>query len=232
MNHFELNISLAELVTQFPETSRVLKSNRLDFCCHGEIGFDVACVNKGINPHSLRGELNVEIDSRRDQQDRPNLDGIPLTELLQYIVQKHHAYLRKVMPYLSTLCQKVANVHGQNEPKLLELRYVFEELKQQIEPHLIEEEEELFPLLLSANPQSAIAHALDGMIEEHRSVGKLLEKIRHLTDGYHPPIGACRSFSTLYAELDALEDDLLNHIHIENHILAKRVLNSFELETT
>ena len=47
-----------------------------------------------------------------------------------------------------------------------------------------------------------------------------------LTGAYTPPEHACASWRALYAALDELERELMAHIHLENHVLFPRVLDS------
>lgn len=221
MKCFDTTTTLAELVTRYPECGRVLKEMKLDFCCQGEMSLSEACRKKSLDVDKVSDRIGQEIESRQGQLNQPNLERFATADLITYVVDTHHGYLRRVLPYLSALSQKVAAVHGQNESRLVALSTCFQELRETIEPHLDEEEQFLFPLLEQAEVD-AIPMALQGMVEEHRGVGQLLAKLRDLSDDYQPPMWACRSYRTLYSELDALEMDVLRHIHIENHILAPR----------
>lgn len=57
------------------------------------------------------------------------------------------------------------------------------------------------------------------MEAEHEAAGDLLEQVRSITNNYTPPADACNSFTLLYHKLSALEEDLHQHIHLENNIL-------------
>ena len=59
---------------------------------------------------------------------------------------------------------------------------------------------------------------------EHEVVGEHLAKIRELTGHYTLPDDACASYSLLYRMLDAFEDDLHLHVHLENNILFPRAI--------
>ena len=67
------------------------------------------------------------------------------------------------------------------------------------------------------------------MEQEHRSAGRLLQRIRELTNNYLPPEDACNSWRAVWSGLAALEQDLHLHIHKENNILFPRAV---ELEAT
>jgi regulator of cell morphogenesis and NO signaling len=62
------------------------------------------------------------------------------------------------------------------------------------------------------------------MLAEHDGVGEILLSLRKITGGYTPPDDACTTYRATYAELEALENDLHLHIHLENNVLFPRVL--------
>ena len=62
------------------------------------------------------------------------------------------------------------------------------------------------------------------MEREHESAGEALAQIRKVTGGYALPDDACPTFRALYEELEHMEADLHQHIHLENNILFPRVI--------
>lgn len=62
------------------------------------------------------------------------------------------------------------------------------------------------------------------MEEEHVEAGEGLEKIRALTDDYTVPTDACTSYRLLFDMLQAYEDDLHQHVHLENNILFPKAI--------
>jgi len=67
-----------------------------------------------------------------------------------------------------------------------------------------------------------VRRELGQMLEEHLAVGDLLAELRGLTDGFTTPEWGCNTYRVLMSELDALEADILRHVHLENHVLAPR----------
>ena len=51
-----------------------------------------------------------------------------------------------------------------------------------------------------------------------------LRKTRRLAHDLVPPPAACNTWRALYLGLDALERELMEHIHLENNVLFPRVL--------
>ena len=60
------------------------------------------------------------------------------------------------------------------------------------------------------------------MRHEHDDHGAHLRELDRLTSGITLPAGACRTWQALYAGLAKLEEDLMQHIHLENNVLFPR----------
>ena len=88
---------------------------------------------------------------------------------------------------------------------------------------LEEEETILFPALLKDPPDlEAVGAGLRSMFEEHVIVGRTLGRMGALSDGFTTPPWGCRSYRALMKELDTLETDTLEHVHIKNHVIIPR----------
>ena len=99
-----------------------------------------------------------------------------------------------------------------------------EALARDLLPHLMKEEQILFPWILSGR-QPAPRPPILVMEHEHQAAGALLESIKALTDDFQPPVGACATWRVLYARLEAFDLSLRAHIHLENNVLFPRVLS-------
>lgn len=214
--------SVASVVLDHPECASILQRNRIDYCCRGEISIAEACAQKKVDVDGLLAELNGAV-ARRQDGGVTDPRTLSTRELVDYIVSRHHAYLREALPFIRTLAHKVARVHGDHEPRLVELKGWFDGIFENLLPHLEKEEQVLFPALLSSTPDAAvIATELAEMHRDHLEVGTLLEKIRQTTGDFAMPPWACNSYRTLFAELEQLEGDTLRHVHLENHVLMPR----------
>jgi regulator of cell morphogenesis and NO signaling len=61
---------------------------------------------------------------------------------------------------------------------------------------------------------------------EHEHHGEDLQRVRQLTVDLLPPDEACTTWRALYLGLQQLEQELMDHIHLENNILFRRALAS------
>ncbi len=141
--------------------------------------------------------------------------------LVAQIVERHHAYERRALPYLVALLAKVAGFHRRRNAKLGVLCDVGQELAEAIEANLDDEEREVFPALLAGTPDAARS-GLDRMRRHHRALALFLARIRWLADDFAVPAWAGRSYQLLMEELAALEEDLVEHMHVEGALVGSR----------
>ena len=68
--------------------------------------------------------------------------------------------------------------------------------------------------------RGALAHMpVQVMMQEHEDHGQNLARTREITKGFAVPEEACATWRELYRRLEALESELMQHIHLENHVL-------------
>ena len=214
--------SVANLVLEHSECGPVFQKHRIDYGCRGEVSVSAAALAHRLDLGELLGELDRAILER--QQARSEDPRMRSTrDLIQHIRTTHHAYLRTMLPFNSNLAAKVSRVHGDHNPKLRDVMQCMQVLSETLLRHLEDEEDELFPLLLSEVQDGArLQPLMRMMLDEHRAVGALLAHLRDAADDFGTPDWACSSYRTLMAELRQLEGDTLTHLHLENHVLRPR----------
>lgn len=218
------NKTVREVVMDYPPAIGVLKKYRIDFCCKGDVNFLDACAVKGLNGE----EVLAEIRNGEGGGAYPlRFQDWTMATLCDFIENNHHNYIRKNTPQIAQLLDKVTKVHYQRHPFLLNLNQAFYQLSKELMEHLEKEEEEYFPLIKEYQATGELPDEAAGLKEElkeeHSEAGKMLEEIRALCDNYVPPAGACASFELVYKFLKEYEEDLHQHIHLENNILFPRV---------
>jgi regulator of cell morphogenesis and NO signaling len=218
------NETVAAIVARFPASARVFQAHRIDFCCRGEVTIAEAVAGRDERADEILAEVEGAIRAPVAAADTPSLD-LPVPALVARIIDRHHGYLRRALPSLAPLVDRIAEVHGGRDPGLGALQREFAELRARLERHLDEEEHALFPLLMSRAPDRARAtDEIARMRAEHDEVGAAIARVRDLAHAYEPPEWACRTYRLAMAELEDLETDLLRHVHLENHVLAARFL--------
>lgn len=221
MTSIDRTATVAQIVTEHAITARVFQRHGIDFCCRGGVTVEEACRDRAIEPGAVWAELEAAIPGDRASAEDPRRLSTP--ELIELIVDRHHGYLRRALPFVVPLAVKVAEVHGEKNGQLAELRLVVAEIADALDPHLDQEEQVLFPALVAPEPDAALIRSeLASMHDDHLAVGTLLARMRELSGGFTVPEWGCRSYRVLMAELEALEGDVLRHVHLENHVLMPR----------
>ncbi|MDP0501531.1 MAG: iron-sulfur cluster repair di-iron protein [Verrucomicrobiota bacterium JB022] len=229
MTQLNAQTTVGELVKAQPGRARVFERLKIDYCCGGKIPLAEACAKRGIDPEEVLEQLRALDHATPEAFDA---DTLSLTELAQHIVDTHHAYLREEMPRLDFMTRKVAAVHGDSEPRLREIRVVFEAFQQELAHHLLKEENVLFPLVREIDqaesfvqmPGMPLAAPIAQMEREHESAGNALEQLRELTDDFTPPDWACNTYRAMFQALHQLEWDMHQHVHKENNVLFPKAL--------
>lgn len=208
---------LADIAIRYPSASRVFHRNRLDWCCGGRRSLTAACLAAGLDPDRVLAELTAEDGLRSN----PTIDWSTKAPalLVDHIVQRYHATLRKILPHLHQLIGKVASTHGDRDQRLHELAREFTAFADGMESHMRKEEEILFPAIIAGVD---VRRPVGCMLHEHDEHADRLRTLRELCDDYRPPEGACASWRALYASLDELEREVKEHIHLENNVLFPR----------
>jgi len=62
------------------------------------------------------------------------------------------------------------------------------------------------------------------MTQEHDAASTLIAEIRRLSGNFTTPADACATFHAFYDGLREFEQDLHQHIHLENNILFLRAI--------
>lgn len=217
--------TVAEAAVSNPSATRVFESFGIDYCCGGKRSIREASDRAGI-------PVDLILTTLSEQTVKPaarDWNEAPVAELVNHIVDVHHAFVRRESARIESLLAKVVNKHLGSRPEVGELQDVFCALAQELSMHMLKEERILFPVLLGQNCEASacfgsIANPINRMIEEHDDAGDLLGSIRRLTCDFTPPEGACPTFIALYQALQEFEQDLHQHIHLENNILFPKAL--------
>jgi regulator of cell morphogenesis and NO signaling len=215
--------TIGQLALERPHAIAVLERWKIDYCCRGNRSVAEACDEAGISI----GELMAAIGTDKVATN----DWGTLTELQRHIVATHHAYTRQACETLDLLSRKVAGRHGDRHAEVLEVRQLTAELIGDLLPHMMKEEQILFPYVEGLENGGTgdscfgtVANPVRVMMMEHERVGELLVALRAATSEYKLPDDACLSFRALYETLAGLERDLHEHIHLENNVLFPRAL--------
>lgn len=232
------NKTVAEIVTENIKTADVFKKNGIDFCCGGHVSVQEICAKKGVDYAKIKEEI---LNVGKTPSTGHDFNSWDIDFLADYIVNTHHKYVTEANQLIIEYSDKVAKVHGHHYTETVEINHLFHELANELNAHMQKEEHVLFPFIraigkakkegtpLSPPPFGTIQNPINMMEMEHTGAGDILRKIAELSNNYTPPADACNTYRALYHSLEEYQNDLFQHIHLENNILFPKAIK-FEQE--
>jgi regulator of cell morphogenesis and NO signaling len=221
--------TVREIALEQPTAIRIFEQLGIDYCCGGRKPLAEACAARNL-------EIDSVLAALEEAEKKPRIEGEnwatkSLQSLSSHVVANHHAYVKRELPRLAQLAQKVVNRHGSTMPELAAIATTLMELDEELTQHLAKEEAVLFPYISaleqsvstgSPRPHSCfdtVANPIAMMTQEHDAAGSLIADIRRLSGNFTTPEDACPTFHAFYDGLREFELDLHQHIHLENNIL-------------
>ena len=219
---FNAETTVGQIATDHQLATRVFARHKIDYCCGGGSPLKNVCEKDGLNTENLLEEINKELETVDYDEKKWNVE--PLSDLVDHILATYHRPLDEELPRLEQMVIKVNDVHGDKDPEMFaELKNVYLRLKAELDGHMMKEEQILFPMIKRGEGSMA-GGPVNVMMMEHDNAGNALKKFRELTNDYNVPEEACNTWRALWHGLEALEESLHQHIHLENNILFPRAL--------
>jgi regulator of cell morphogenesis and NO signaling len=230
--------TVREIALRQPTSIRVFEHLGLDYCCGGNQSLADACASAHLDVATVLAAL----DEAAGHSALPAIDWAQASlELLSaYILASHHAYVRRELPRLLQLAEKVSARHGSTHAELTAIHAALSLLELDLNDHFPKEESLLFPYIVALERSVDRSHhagedapasccgflptPLAIITAEHQEATALLDQLCQLTQDFTPPPNVCPSYRALYAGLRELDHDLREHIRLESDILFPRAL--------
>jgi regulator of cell morphogenesis and NO signaling len=233
--------TVKEIAVTVPGATRIFEQIGIDYCCGGGHTLKEACDKSRLSVDEVVKRLESAEQVLSPGDKVPDWQSQSLTSLAAHIVDTHHFFTKQELVRLEKLLGKVCSRHGEKHPELMDLRKIFLRLNDELIPHMLKEEQALFPHIARMEEAVSEGRAVPPpffvtvqnpvrmMTTEHEMAGVLLGEMRRITNDFSAPADACVRYQTLYQALPAFEADLHQHIHLENNILFPRAV---EMETS
>ena len=227
--------SIREIVTAEPSAAEVLERFEINLCSQADAQLERACAELQLSVAQVLEKL-ADAESRATCAIVPDLESYSMTRLIQHIVRTHHQIVRQELPRFAELSQRIATKHGAKAPQFKLVATLIQQLCAEMFAHLEKEEQVLFPYIVrleeaaedhSSVPNAcfhSVAQPVSMMMREHDSAEGIVAEIRRLTNGFEPPEWACPRNTAFHASLAAFEEDLHQHVHLENDLLFPRAI--------
>jgi len=216
---------VADVVTDYPKSADIFRNVGIDFCCGGQESIASAVNHKpNIDLNSLLNKLNHIDNTEGNSTINPKF--LNVESLIQYIQSAYHETLKEEFKNLTPYVTKLAKVHGPSHPYLLKLQDLYREFRDSMLDHIRKEDEEDFPKLIQYSQGQDVQNIkiiLEDLINDHEDTGQLLKVMNQLTSDYQAPEEACGTWKLVYQRLQNIERQTHQHVHLENHVLFKKV---------
>jgi regulator of cell morphogenesis and NO signaling len=222
---------VSQLVSERPERARVFNRLGIDFSSGGEKPLDKICRERSLDLNAVLYDLQ-ESDARTTDAD-PCWMSAPMGKLADEIVSVHHQFLRRALPAISYLLERVAEANRNSHPELMELKELFADFRSRLETSMDKEEEMLFPVCRQMDQQRSsgkavhprrILYLVSVLERNHECAIESLSKIRFVTNGFVHLPDCGNTYRVLMDSLSDLEADMHVHMHLEDDILFPRAV--------
>ncbi len=219
--------AIGDVVARDLRTATVFSRHGIDFCCGGRRTVEDACVAAHLDPDKVVADLRAVGEEPKAPGD---LTTWTAARLIDRIVARHHTYVRAQAPVIIGYLEKLVTKHGERHSELGRVAAIFKDVSDELVQHMDKEERILFPAIaqmaeghLQGSAPDAFARHINQPIavmeDEHDWAGNQLALMRTLTHGYEVPPDGCATYKACYVALDLFEQDLHQHVHLENNVL-------------
>ena len=226
--------TVREIALNHPSSIRVFEQFGIDYCCGGRKPLAIACTEQDVEVGTVLAAL-----ADAASESSPALTDwskASLESLAGHIVSQHHEYVKKELPRLDTLAKKVVAAHGTNHAELPRHSIRIAGAGSGVDPASDERRTDPVSLhrpvgarpghrqretaQLLRNGRQPHCHDDAGTRRRRRTAGGDQAAQRQL----HSAPDACPTYHAFYAGLKEFEQDLHQHIHLENNILFPRAI--------
>jgi regulator of cell morphogenesis and NO signaling len=220
--------TLGEIVIEQHKAAAVFEKHNLDFCCKGKRSLAVACAEKGIPVENIVDEL---IAQAMGNEVKTPFEEMSATALISHILSNHHFYVQQYGPAIKEHLDRVAGKHGDKFPWMKAVAADYTTALEDLILHMQKEEILLFPRIIRMEnsekgtyPAHFVSAPIGVMEAEHEVAGNLMQRIKELTGNYTWPEAACTTYRVSMLELKEFEENLHQHVHLENNLLFPKAL--------
>lgn len=228
-------LSVGQIVSHNFITWKVFENYNIDYYNRGKQSLNEAAKEKNIEINTLIADLkNIIAEETNANED---YNAWPLDVLADYIQNTYHKNAEKQIQLLKPEIEKICTEYGGHYPGLKEIKQLFDKAAGEIAVHQKKEELILFPFIkrmadakknnkefVRPPLTKSISNPVDMLTHEHQNQGEALSRIRELTKGYTYPGNIGDTYTKLMQTLREFEENLHQHIHLENNLLFPKAL--------
>jgi regulator of cell morphogenesis and NO signaling len=148
----------------------------------------------------------------------------PIGDLVVHLMERCHRPLGARLLNLETVIDMVKESHTDDADDRTErIRGAYLSLRSDLLPHLLLEEDILFPCIISGKDTGSV-DLIEDLQNQHKVIAKKMKTLAASVSKLPMSENTCEGRQTLYTVVKALEADVSCHIHFENDVFYVRVL--------
>lgn len=224
-------MTVAEVLSTFPHAAVVFEVVGIDMCCGQAETLAAASSAALIDVHEV-------IDLVDPQEVVPIPAPGPdasLSELTRYVVLHFHRRARAILVELTELSRRTGA--GHSSPGSWDMRDAIDQLVRELVPHMRYEERYHFRYIDSMLSHEVdrqmlvplygtLTYPLQALKHDHSRDVTAMSDLRSITSDFTPPAGSCERVIRLYELLAFFENELKEHVQIEDDTLFPRALET------
>ena len=227
------NMPLSEIATEIPAAISIFEQFEIDLCVWGDKPLGEACAELRLSTEQVREKVEALSASEGGACDSESLSP---TRLIQRIVRVHHRRIRQDLPALARMAVRLEGRHSVCNKPNASLARSIHALHANLLSHIEKEEQILFPFIAAIDDEGGVLYhpgracfpslrkPIAAMMQDHTTANKIMDELRDRTDNFVVPAEACSTERALYGGLRRFEDDLRDHIHLEDNVLFPRAI--------
>ena len=138
--NFNAETRVSEIALSSPGSRRILEDAGVEYCCGGGKSLQEACLRANVSAETILNRLQE--NRERAPSDESGWSKAPLAELTRHIRERHHGYVRDVIPRLQGMLAKVREKHGGHHREVGEIERLFGDVAREMLTHMQKEEQD------------------------------------------------------------------------------------------
>lgn len=229
--NIHINDSIDSIVSKNLKAAKVLNRHGIDYSSEGGKSLREACREVNISFRKLQCEIRkAEVHRRAAPADVTSLE---IDKLTRFIETYHHLYTYENINFIKNNIERLVRIYGKRFQELEKINRVFIEMTTHLTVHMRHEEFILFPYIrkmaskgkkVRSSIFKSVQSPISDMVTDHEMESECLKKLNMLTHHYAVPDESDNAFRVTYEALRELEQDIHDHLRIENEILFPKAL--------
>ena len=221
--------TVAEVVSKQLGSDHVFSKYKIDFCCGGGMTLEAACKESNVDFEVLKNEI-LAINTKIARDSVENIEDLEV--LISTIETKYHQYIDENLPVVLQFSEKVAGVHGTENPEVIEIFTLLKGVEIVLTETMKNSLVNLYPAAIEIQKAGSISSEkiteIKSLMESNevaqQLIGVTFKEISKLSAHYTVPEEACNSYRFLYEKLHELDHQLQRYMHFYKHTFMPKMV--------